>query len=109
MSRDSTLEPVPVRRFCPRSRVRCQYRERPNGYRRERDGGHDLRTMKFKCRWCKAWVCGECEGTHDDADPVGNKLCDPCWARRMKSAKPGGKLAKLLLLEDPDHEDHHAA
>lgn len=49
--------------------------------------GHDRVRMKFKCRWCKRWVCGVCEGTHDDKDPVGNKLCDPCWGRRDKRLK----------------------
>lgn len=87
MSRDLSL-PVcarpPAHVFCPRSRVRCRYRERNRHYDQKSDGEHDLVRSKFKCRWCKAWVCGECEGTHDDQDPVGNKLCDPCWARREK-------------------------
>jgi hypothetical protein len=48
-----------------------------------RDGNGDPQPyMKFKCRWCKAWVCGVCEGTVDAEDPVGNALCDPCWAKR---------------------------
>lgn len=79
--------------------MRCQYRLGKRDWSFKRDGGHDLVRMKFKCRWCKAWVCGECEGTHDGEDKVGDKLCDPCWARRAKRAVPGGKLAKLLLLD----------
>lgn len=47
----------------------------------------DRARFKFKCRWCKRWVCGHCEGGVDSEDPIGNALCDPCWAKREKRRK----------------------
>lgn len=59
-------------------KIRCR-REHP-----------DRAQVKFKCRWCKRWVCGWCEGTHAEDDPVGNALCDPCWNKR-ESRKKGAE------------------
>lgn len=56
------------------SSVRCQ---RPLGER------HDLVRHKFRCLDCHTWVCAACEGTAS-GDPVADKLCDPCWAKRER-------------------------
>jgi hypothetical protein len=75
-------------------RIRCRlqsYRERDLRTGRMRlivwpdyydHNGDPQPWMKFKCRWCKKWICGVCEGTVDPEDPIGNELCDPCWAKR---------------------------
>lgn len=74
-----------------RVKVRCRTWHR-------RQLGVVFERSKFKCRWCKRWICGFCEGTHDAKDPIGNGLCDSCWARRerrrMKRASAASRAVR---------------
>ena len=63
---------------CPEHGIECEHASPGSG------GG-------FRCRWCKRVRCGANEGGVDAADPVGNGLCDSCWAGREKRLKRGGK------------------
>ena len=44
--------------------------------------------MRFRCRACKTWHCGMCEGTTDLIE-----LCDDCWVRADKRRKARGEAA----------------
>lgn len=71
--------------------------QKPKEKKRRCSGAHSPET-KFKCRWCRRQTCGACEGTHDPKDPIGNELCDPCWARRQR--KLGAEGSQTMTREE---------
>lgn len=37
------------------------------------------RSRYYKCRICRLWICGACEGGDDSPLKDNGPVCDPCW------------------------------